>query len=188
MGEAIAEVGYLAGLCGRSGTDWLKVQVDSNGYLKVIGAGVAGAIEVTQDTPDDLLVGQHQYDGSAWHKSNMLWGYNAWWAESLGGVATGANYSANSDTVPEGEVWVCQAISIRNSSRAAANVAFSVYLNGGTRIFINFTAASAQYIPVVLTGTFTLAEDGYINVAVGGCQVGDVLDGGLIGYKMKLNM
>jgi hypothetical protein len=35
MGEPIAEVGSLAGLCGHDGTDWIKVLVDSDGKLQI---------------------------------------------------------------------------------------------------------------------------------------------------------
>ena len=35
MGEPIAEVGYLAGICGHDGADWQKLKVDADGRLEV---------------------------------------------------------------------------------------------------------------------------------------------------------
>ena len=40
MGEPIAEVGYLAGICAHDGADWQKLKVDANGRLEVsVAAG-----------------------------------------------------------------------------------------------------------------------------------------------------
>lgn len=35
MGEPVAEVGYLAGLCGHDGTVWIKALIDADGHLQV---------------------------------------------------------------------------------------------------------------------------------------------------------
>jgi len=36
MGEPIAGVGYLGGICGTDGTDWIQILVDENGKLRIV--------------------------------------------------------------------------------------------------------------------------------------------------------
>ena len=49
MGEAIAEVGYLAGICAHDGTDWQKLKIDAEGRLEV--SVVAGHEYVDRGDP-----------------------------------------------------------------------------------------------------------------------------------------
>jgi len=186
--ESIAEVGYLAGLCGRSGTDWLKVQVDSNGYLKVIGAGVAGAIEVTQDTPGDLLVGQHQYDGTNWRKSNLLWGYNDRYAEKMSNLdaVVGIDY-LTSTPVPSGYVYVVSMATAWNDITDCSLV--WIQATDGT-IYATCRQESSPGIgvAVVWNGEIVLKQGDYMRAGFYGTVAGDDIFLCVWGYKMKVNM
>jgi len=194
VGEPIATVGNLAGVCGHDGTDWIKLLVDEDGKLQitvdtsglpsgaatsanqvtmitalqliddlrnaldsvgtdeldvnveasVLPTGAAtsanqateitalqsiqnlvGAlhdvgideldinivsqsadVEVKQTTPADLVVAQHQYDGSAWRKSNLLWGYNSRLVETLSGTTIADDNTLITTAVPAG--GLCQ--------------------------------------------------------------------------------
>lgn len=145
-------------------------------------------IEVVQPTPADLKIAQHQYDGSNWRKSNLLWGYNDIWEEDLGGIATGTTYSETSETVPVGEVWVLQACAIRNNSRDTSNVEFYIDLNGTGFVWLVFQSALTRYNPTLVTGQFTLGPGSKLIVAMSSTQNGDTIKAGLCGYKMKLDM
>ena len=63
MAEPIATVGDLAGICGHDGTNWEKVLIDASKRLVVAIAAFSDVLEVEQDTPGDLLVGAHGFDG-----------------------------------------------------------------------------------------------------------------------------
>lgn len=232
MGEPIAEVGYLAGLCGFDDPDWLKVLVDADGKLiievdtsalpsgaatsahqltmitalqslqNLVGAlhdvgldeldiqfaGQAVDVEVKQQTPADLVVAQHQYDGSTWRKSNLLFGYNGTWDENLGGTAGAAAYSANTATIPSGEAWVLQGISIRNTSRAITSLTVYLWMSSSGLIVMNDLRPAARYAPCFATGQFVLTAGDAAFVDGQGCTAGDTIQAGAVGYKMDLAM
>ena len=67
MGEPIAGVGYLAGICAHDGTDWQKLKIDSEGRLEV--SVVAGHEYVDRGDPAaadfteaDLTMDANWYD------------------------------------------------------------------------------------------------------------------------------
>ena len=188
MSEPIAGVGYLAGLCGHNGTDWLKVKTDANGYLYVVGTGTTGAMEVTQDTPGDLLVGQHQYDGSAWRKSNLLLGYNDRWVERISDL----NASAGDNTlygvaVPSGYVYVLQAINGQNNVTDPSSIHMKV-VGGAISITLAYKATPGIAVPATWSGELILKEGDKAGALLRGCAAGDDLYVTLWGYKMKLDM
>jgi len=188
MAEPIATVGYLAGLCGHDGTNWLKVKTDANGYLYVVGTGTTGAMEVTQDTPGDLLVGSHQYDGSAWRKSNLLWGYN----DTIGQALSNTNLSVgtnllDSTAVPEGEVWVVNLVAIMYVGTSPTNIQVAVDTYGvGIACLFQLLPTSARWY--MISGNFVIDEGQKITGRVDGATAGDDLYFRYIGYKMKIDM
>ena len=144
MGEPIAEVGYLAGLCG--------------------------------------------YIGTAWQKNSLIWGFSEIWEEDLGGDAMGATYEKASAPVPEGEVWVLQCVACRNRTRDPTDIILYVDRADGSRVALVYQAAPGLNVPVIRTGTFALGKGATVEVYLSGCQVDDLIEAGLIGYKMKLNL
>ena len=58
MGEAIAEVGYLAGVCGHDGTDWQKLRIGALfNFESIVGKSVdhdsaAATNEIESSSPD----------------------------------------------------------------------------------------------------------------------------------------
>ena len=75
MGEAIAEVGYLSGICAHDGTDWQKLKVDAEGRLEV--SVVAGLEYVDRGDPS-----VYDFDQSSLQMDNT------WYALSLSGIVT----------------------------------------------------------------------------------------------------
>ena len=75
MGEPIAEVGYLAGICAHDGADWQKLKIDAEGRLEV--SVVAGLEYVDRGDPatHDFIQTDLQMD-------------NTWYALSLSGIVT----------------------------------------------------------------------------------------------------
>ena len=144
MGEPIAEVGCLAGLC--------------------------------------------QYTGSAWVKSNLLLGYNAIWDENLGGTATGAAYYKGTSAIPAGELWVLQAISARNLSRNPDSIFLYIVRASGSTVGLIYTLTPGQSVPILATGQWVLRTGDVAYVYLSGCQVDDVIEAGIVGYKMRLDL
>lgn len=144
MGEAIAEVGYLAGNC--------------------------------------------QYDGSAWRKSNLLFGYSDRWYEDLSGNASGTSYGKNATPVPEGYIYVIQALFVENDSRAGAYGNLLIYKSATEWVATAYEANLGQYVPLCSTAMVVLKQGDYPRVFMGGCLDGDAISAGVWGYKMKLDM
>ena len=134
------------------------------------------------------LAGSCQYDGSAWRKSNLLWGYNTIWDENLGGTATGATYYKDTSTIPAGELWVLQAISARNLTRNPASVFLRIGRASGSVVGLIYTVTPGAGVPVLATGQWVLRTGDVARVYLSGCQVDDVIEAGIVGYKMKLDM
>lgn len=210
MGEPIATVGDLAGICGHDGTDWIKALIDAAGHLQidVVDSGGADLKDVLDklteiltelnskletadldlDASGRLSANAHQYDGSAWRKSNLLFGYNAIWDEDLGGTATGASYYDTTSTIPSGEVWVLQAISARNTTRNPTWVFTYVVRASGADVYLSADATPGTNIPGLAVGNWVLGPGDVAYIYLTGCQADDVIQAGVIGYKMKLNM
>lgn len=188
MGEPIAEVGYLAGLCGHDGTGWLKVKTDANGYLYVVGTGTAGAIEVTQDTPGDLLVGQHQYDGSAWRKSNLIFGYN----DRILEVAEDTDVGAGTQTLEiavdtSGYVWVITAVCFFWQGTSCSFL--TAQITDGTNVVdLESDGSPTSGLRLFVRGEFVLKAGDKIQVKAFGLTAGDDLYLRVNGYKMKIDM
>lgn len=188
MSEPVAEVGYLAGLCGHDGTEWLKVKVDSNGYLRVIGAGVAGAIEVTQDTPADLLTGIHGYTGTAWQKQHLLWGYYDTVSEAVVdlNLVAGTNLLYGT-AVPAGEIWIVTTV-VGRYDGAVATVLYAGCTVDGVAVSAVSAVPPTSEVWYPGVGQFILREGDKVYCFIYDAAAGD--DGFLrySGYKMKLDM
>lgn len=53
MGEAVVEVGRLAGICGHDGSVWVKLRVDASGYLRMVVE--SGSMTVLPGTGEKLI-------------------------------------------------------------------------------------------------------------------------------------
>ena len=144
MGEPIAEVGYLAGLCGHTGTGWRKLQ--------------------------------------------MLWGYYDRWYEDLSFTMTAAADSKNSTPVPEGYVYVAQAIQVRNMTRDGTTHQITLLTGTADQAIIAFATLMAKEVPTVWNGGVPLKKDDYVNVGVALGAVDDVVQAAVWGYKMRLDL
>ncbi|GAG75277.1 unnamed protein product [marine sediment metagenome] len=69
---------------------------------------------IAKPTEKHFDKGSWGWDGSQWRKLAMIWGYSGIWDKDLGGEASGAFYISNSSVIPAGEIWVLQAVSVRD--------------------------------------------------------------------------
>jgi hypothetical protein len=210
MGEPISTVGDLAGICGHDGTSWEKILIDSSKRLVIaIASAIAQEcqlygwdgdsweklqvdankyLKVTLPIEEALGARGYQYDGTTWRRSNLLIGYNAIWDEDLGGTAAGASYTKSSSAIPAGELWILQACSIVNNTRAVTAATVYIYRASGSYVMLDDTRPCAQYVPTLFAGQAVLRTGDVVTVAMAGTQANDVILAGLVGYKMKVNM
>lgn len=126
------------------------------------------------------------FDATVWRKLALLWGYTAIWDENLGGVATGAAYSLGTSAIPSTEVRVLQAMSIRNTSGASTNLTVYIARASGSYVVLAYVAAAATNVPLLVTGTFVLRTGDIVSGYLDGLQVNDVIQIGIVGYKMAI--
>ena len=126
------------------------------------------------------------YDGSEWQKLPLLWGFSEIWYEDLGGTQEGdGTYAVYSTPVEAGYIHVCQIISLRNNTGARGEILFGVY-NDSAVVYVHGNLSPAQYGPEVFSGCLVLEYPERIRVVHVNCLDGDVLEGGVRGYKMKI--
>lgn len=168
--------------------DWYAVLGNEDGHVQIEVVTMPTDVEIKQTAPADLCIAQHQYDGSAWKKSNLLWGYNERWAEKV----VDTNADAGDDTltttaVPPGYVYVLTNLSVQNNN--TSNTSIEVYCSDGSvnaRIVVPLSTTAT--IADAWSGMIPLAEGDVVNALFHGCTAGDDIFIMVWGYKMKIDM
>ena len=148
-----------------------------------------GRVPVSIDEENvDLDVHLHTYDGSAWHKSPLVFGYTDRLYQSLGlaSAPAGANILSTS-LVPAGEVWRLETISAADSNNSPTYMLFVIRGTGvWYPVYKNSIPLGGVYD--IWTGLLTLKEGDYVSLYFYGVTLNDNLVGYVSGYKMKVNM
>jgi hypothetical protein len=188
MGEAIKSVGALAGLCGHDSSNWEKVLIDASKRLVVAIDAFSAALEVTQDTPGDLLTGVHTYDGSQWRKQPPVWGFSGAVldVDSLN-PGVGGTYSLASTTVPTGEVHLYYAVAMVNVNNPITTAQWKIMSGASEYFFYQYLNIPAGYAFVAPNPTVVEAGD-YIQCSFYGVQAGDLIIAYFTGFKMDLDL
>lgn len=138
-------------------------------------------------TDQKLDVVAHGWDGSQARKLPLLWGYSDDLDIEWGGTVVGTTWEKLSTAVPAGQVHVVQGVSIRCASRAMGLTFVYIIKASGTQLALYYAATVGQLVPALVLGTFTLVEGDAIGLYVGSLLAGDVMLGGVIGYKMQVD-
>lgn len=210
MGETIATVGDLAGLCGHDGTDWIKALIDAAGHLQIDVVDSGGAdlkdildkladiltelnakletADLDLDASGRLSSNAHHYDGSAWRKANLLWGYHDRYTEKI----IDQNLSGGTNTiygaeVPSGEIWRVTFIS--GYTVSASITWLFLGANDGTYNHWGVAQASpASYQWYLSQVDIPMKEGDSIAAQVLAATAGDDLAMQAWGYKMDIGM
>lgn len=177
MGETIATVGDLAGICGHDGTSWEKILIDASKRLVVAVASV-----VASD------VQMHGYYDGAWQKAPMPWGYCDTVVERNyePNAAAGINTLA-STAVPAGEVHVIQTVYASNLNTNPTAVVLGLKRGATTYSFHREAAPGAG--ASVENANPIIAKEGDIIVATfTGCVLNDDIILIITGYKVDLDL
>jgi hypothetical protein len=160
-----------------AGDNYVVLAVDANGRLEIV-------------IPIEEALGAraYHYDGAAWRRSNLLWGYHDTASEdvTVSDLSSGTN-NLDGTTVPEGEVWVITAL--------------AMYYNGtpptrmDTRPVVGGVAIPALYEDSItsqkwytLQGNWVLKEDDYVRLTIVGATADDAAILRYGGYKMDITM
>jgi len=115
----------------------------------------------------------HGWIGAAWQKNPLLLGYSGDTSE----VVTNTNADAGLNTlsgaaVPAGEIWVVEAIGVRNVNKASSRSWIYVTTNGNNTYLSDQVAAAAGQF-TVWAGAITLSEGDKVQALIYGCDAGD---------------
>jgi hypothetical protein len=136
----------------------------------------------------EIVEASHNYgwDGSAWRKLPLVWGYSEQYLEieSASGVASGTQ-SLNLSTVPSGEIWV---VSIISAWATAATIdRISLRLRDGVDQYVfEEQAYDTAYLTVSARGPFILQEGDSMRATFVNCSGGEDLHAYANGYKMLI--
>jgi len=167
-----------------AGAKWLKLIIDP--LTNQLSVAVNNDAEIHQTTPADLTPGICGWDGSAWRKLPLVWGYSSRWNQQIKEYnASSGEDSLVTATVPAGEVWVLQNASVQWSGTSC--VLLELQANHGvlgTRLYVQRTPVSGQW--ELWRGNLVLAAGDYVQAYFWGLTALDNLLLDVSGYKMKI--
>lgn len=154
--------------------------------LDVVIDGQSADIEITQTAPADLTPGIEGWDGSAWRKLPLLWGYSEHWSErKLDLSATAPDDFLSTTPVVAGQLYVAEAISIRWTGTTCTLTQIQI-TDGADFIILNEDTAPTSGDWLSWSGKLTLSEDDVIKAVFQGLTANDNIYLRVWGYKMKI--
>lgn len=167
------------------GNLFVPVWIDDGQVKPLVDA--SGQIEVVQQTPADLRVALHGFDGSNWKKLQFLWGYNDRISEHVGTLSTGAATTvADSAVCPANTVWVITTVAVYHLGGANRRTIVQLK-NGGSMAVVAQSPALAPYTSLGPFGSLIAKEGDYIRGQVYALANGKWLYLNINGYSMRLD-
>lgn len=165
---------------------WKKAVGSAAGLLHVQIAGQEADVEVTQTAPADLQVGLSGYDGSAWRKLALVWGYSARYIEKESETAAVAGTrTLTFTTCPAGVVRVVEGIACYNNTTIATRITIELVVGAAIHV-IHVVPSPPIYQAVSLVHPVVMVEDDSLRARFMGTQVGDTIVANAWGYDMDL--
>lgn len=167
-----------------AGAEWLKMILDPLTNRLVVDH--PGDIEVVQPVPNDLRVGNYGWDGSAWRKLPLIWGYSDVYHETIADDNASVTFDAlATSVVPNGEVWVITYMIAFDIDNAITKLTLLVH-DGTTGYTLREKVTIAAGVEIIFTGYAVLKKDWYTEAHFWGCTAGDNIRLHVHGYKMKV--
>lgn len=167
-----------------AGGVWLKLIIDPLTNRLVIDH--PGDLEVVQPVPNDLRVGNYGWDGSAWHKLPMVWGYSGRWVDYEHASAEGAGDAvADCTPVAAGEVWVLQAVAYSHNAAAAKDLGIDLITTGHDMLLVRDYDV-APNVWQRWSGECVLAYQDFVRASAYAPGAGKSIYVRVWGYKMKV--
>ena len=141
---------------------------------------------ITNPTEEYFKDGTWGWDGTAWRKLNLLWGYYDRILDSvLVADATAGSNVLTFTTVPVGQVWIYTTISALNSDTNPSVIDVNMYSPTLLVRLMEWVLPGAN-VTVQISGQFILKAGDTLKVVIGGCTLNDNLYAWAGGYKMKV--
>lgn len=154
--------------------------------LDVVFDGQNLDVEITQTAPADLVVGNYGWDGAAWHKLTLLWGYSDRLSVNQNFTAAGAgNATGVMFTVPADYVYVVQAVVAWHNAGVAKGVQAYMYDGANTTLFIYEPTAVSGY-RYMWQGELSVKEGDLMQIWCGAPGDGKKVYGQVWGYTMRV--
>lgn len=126
------------------------------------------------------------WDGGAWHKLPMVWGYSGIAEESLADTnLPGGTNNINGTAVPAGEIWVITHANVRYIGTNPTLLRIKV-VGLATLIDIAEDKSPVSDKYLFWDGKIYLQEGDYVRFTAYGATATDDLYGHYAGYKMKI--
>lgn len=138
----------------------------------------------TVEVPD--MSKNYGWDGSAWKKLPMVWGYSGQYRQRVEETDATETDSLSGSTVDAGEIWIVNSICVYNITSAMTRVQVTIGHSGGVFTRLDTKITLAQHEPLAITGHFVLIEDDYVYADLYGCTAGDDIYLEIVGYKMLI--
>jgi len=150
-------------------------ELDNSDRLKVLIDPITGLVTVTQTTPSNLTTANHGWINAAWQKQPIMPGYSAIKSEQVVNLnATIGTNTVDSGTVPAGEIWTVNNISVFDNTNNNTSI-YGYAVIGGVGVQIIYKAAPLAGIATLFTGTLILSPGDKLSVVFFGCTAGDDL-------------
>jgi len=125
------------------------------------------------------------WDGSAWRKLAMVWGFSDRWVEEITTTTGAAGIRRLSFTAcSTGEVWVLLAVNGRNQNTDPTDIQVIIFA-GGIAVQLNVVATPGVNVRAIWSGHQVLKKDDYVQIRFSGCALDDDVTGEVLGYKME---
>jgi hypothetical protein len=170
------------------GTVYRKVKINTSGEL-VVAQAVGSSLNVTASLAADQNVQARAYgwDGSAWRKLQLLFGYTDRWAEQVTVVSTGAGTTTASTTaVSAGYVHVAENIVVYHSD-PVARICNLFHNDGAANRYLGIAPALAQNTGFHIPGRVILKAGDLLSATIAALAVGQGVVLAVNGFKMKIN-
>lgn len=133
-----------------------------------------------------LYTAIHGWDGAAWHRLPMVWGYSDRWADTDEyTMLADATYSRTTAAVPAGYVYKLEVATFYNATGTRGRADIDVF-HAADPFYLAWHTAPPQWQPLVWTGSLTLKEGDQIRFYQRNAITGDVIRTAAWGYKMLI--
>lgn len=147
---------------------------------------VSTAWEKLTSSGGRLFTASHGYDGTAWRKLALVWGFSSCYLDQQTGTNSGGgNEFLTFPTPASGIARVILGFVAYNDGSAATRIDLRVR-SGTSTNFLRTVIAPAQFATVELLSSLVLVNPDFLQVRFVGCTNGDVVNATAWGYDMEL--
>jgi hypothetical protein len=181
-----AEEYFKDGVWAWVSNQWKKLVADASNFLQVNVAAQDIDVEIKQTAAADLTPGVCGWDGSAWRKLSLLWGYSDRYVDAVSATKSGdGNYQRDSTAVPAGYVYIVQSAGIHNQT-GARGMSYLAFMSSSLAYYFAQALTPAKYELVGFTGQLILKEGDQLRWFQSTCLDSDNIRTYAWGYKMKV--